>query len=299
MALRLRPLHESFGAEVIGLEPRPDVDDATFAEIEAAWRRYSILLFRGVTWTPPQHVAFTRRLGPLHIMEPPEFNLPGHPEILVVSNVEKGNKPIGMKRAGWGWHSDGEDKALPNAGSFIHALKLPPSEGDTLYADTYAAFAALPDDVRRKILGRRACFSRARFHEVYYPHLGPLTAAQRIARPDVWHPIARRHPHTGWTSLYIGRWAYKVDGMADDEAQELIDYLKDFAIRPEFVYRHPWRIGDALLWDNRCVQHCATPFDDSKYHRLMHRTTLEGETPIMADRAEFRPRSAGNRRTMP
>jgi putative 2-oxoglutarate oxygenase len=299
MALRLRPLHESFGAEVVGLEPRPDVDDATFAEIEAAWRRYSILLFRGVTWTPPQHVAFTRRLGPLHIMEPPEFNLPGHPEILVVSNVEKDNKPIGMKRAGWGWHSDGEDKALPNAGSFIHALKLPPSEGDTLYADTYAAFAALPDDVRRKILGRRACFSRARFHEVYYPHLGPLTAAQRIARPDVWHPIARRHPHTGWTSLYIGRWAYKVDGMADDEAQELIDYLKDFAIRPEFVYRHPWRIGDALLWDNRCVQHCATPFDDSKYHRLMHRTTLEGETPIMADRAEFRPRSAGNRRTMP
>jgi taurine dioxygenase/putative 2-oxoglutarate oxygenase len=299
MALRLRPLHESFGAEVVGLELGPDVDDATFAEIEAAWRRYSILLFRGVTWTPPQHVAFTRRLGPLHIMEPPEFNLPGHPEILVVSNVEKDNKPIGMKRAGWGWHSDGEDKALPNAGSFIHALKLPPSEGDTLYADTYAAFAALPDDVRRKILGRRACFSRARFHEVYYPHLGPLTAAQRIARPDVWHPIARRHPHTGWTSLYIGRWAYKVDGMADDEAQELIDYLKDFAIRPEFVYRHQWRIGDALLWDNRCVQHCATPFDDSKYHRLMHRTTLEGETPIMADRAEFRPRSAGNRRTMP
>jgi taurine dioxygenase/putative 2-oxoglutarate oxygenase len=299
MALRLRPLHESFGAEVVGLELGPDVDDATFAEIEAAWRRYSILLFRGVTWTPPQHVAFTRRLGPLHIMEPPEFNLPGHPEILVVSNVEKDNKPIGMKRAGWGWHSDGEDKALPNAGSFIHALKLPPSEGDTLYADTYAAFAALPDDVRRKILGRRACFSRARFHEVYYPHLGPLTEAQRIARPDVWHPIARRHPHTGWTSLYIGRWAYKVDGMADDEAQELIDYLKDFAIRPEFVYRHPWRIGDALLWDNRCVQHCATPFDDSKYHRLMHRTTLEGETPIMADRAEFRPRSAGNRRTMP
>ena len=88
MALRLRALHESFGAEVIGVEPGRDIDDATFAAIEAAWRRYSILLFRGVTWTPPQHVAFTRRLGPLHIMEPPEFNLPGYPEILVVSNVE-------------------------------------------------------------------------------------------------------------------------------------------------------------------------------------------------------------------
>ena len=88
-----------------------------------------------------------------------------------------------MKRAGWGWHSDGEDKVLPNAGSFIHALELPPADGDTLYADTYAAFAALPDDVRGKIMGRRACFSRARFHEVYYPHLPPLTEEQKERGP--------------------------------------------------------------------------------------------------------------------
>ena len=192
-----------------------DVDAGTLAEIEDAWHRYSILLFRDVTMTPAQHVAFTRRLGPLHIMEPPEFNLPGYPEVLVVTNVEKDNKPIGMKRAGWGWHSDGEDKVLPNAGSFIHALKLPPVDSDTLYADTYAAFAALPADVRRKIMGRRACFSRARFHEVYYPHLAPLTEAQKKARPDVWHPIARRHPKSGWTALYIGRWAYRIDGMPE------------------------------------------------------------------------------------
>jgi len=289
MALQFRPLHETFGAEVVGVDLARDVDDATFAEIEAAWHRYSILLFRGTSWTPAQHVAFTRRLGPLHIMEPPEFNLPDFPEVLVVSNVEKDNKPIGMKRAGWGWHSDGEDKVLPNAGSFIHAIRLPPSDGDTLYADTYAAFAALPKEVRRNIMGRRACFSRARFHEVYYPHLGPLTEEQKKARPAVWHPIARRHPHTGWTSLYIGRWAYKVEGMDDRDAQELIDDLKDFAIRPEFVYRHVWRVGDALLWDNRCVQHCATPFDDAKHERLMYRTTLEGETPLIAERETLRP----------
>jgi len=158
-----------------------------------------------------------------------------------------------------------------------------------MYADTYAAFNALPDDVRRRIMGRKACFSRARFHEVYYPHLGPLTEAQKAARPDVWHPIARKHPYSGWTSLYIGRWAYKIEGMDDGEAQELIDYLKDFAIRPEFIYRHKWRVGDALLWDNRCAQHCATPWDDSKYTRRMQRTTLEGEVPIMADRAVPRP----------
>ena len=292
MALRIRALDAPFGAEIIGVDLSCAIDDSTVAEIEAAWHRHSILLFRNVEMTPAQHVAFTRRLGPLHIMEPLEFNLPGFPEVLVVSNVEKDNKPIGMKRAGWGWHSDGEDKALPNAGSFIHALLLPPADGDTLYADTYAAFAALPDDVRRKIMGRRACFSRARFHEVYYPHLPPLTEEQKKARPDVWHPIARRHPHTGWTSLYIGRWAYKIDGMADVQAQELIDFLKEFVTRPEFVYRHKWRVGDALLWDNRCTQHCATPFDDATYRRHMQRTTLEGEVPIMAQQEVFRPAPA-------
>ena len=104
MSLRIRPLHPTFGAEVIGVDFSREVDSATLAEIEAAWRRYSILLFRGIAWTPAQHVAFTRKLGPLHIMEPLEFNLPGHPEVLVVSNVEQDNKPIGMKRAGWGWH---------------------------------------------------------------------------------------------------------------------------------------------------------------------------------------------------
>ena len=292
MSLRLRPLHESFGAEVSGVDIARALDDATFAEIADAWRRYSIVLFRDVTMTPAQQVAFTRTFGALHIMEPPEFNLPDHAEVLVVSNVKKDSKPIGMKRAGWGWHSDGEDKVLPNAGSFLYALELPPTDGDTLYADTFAAFAALSDDVRSKIMGRRACFSRQRFHQVYYPHLPPLTEEQKRARPDVWQPIARRHPKSGWTSLYIGRWAYRIEGMPDDEAGELIEYLKGFATQPEFVYRHRWRVGDALLWDNRCTQHCATPFDDTKYRRLMHRTTLEGEKPLMAERPVPRPQMA-------
>ena len=289
MTLKIRPLHESFGAEIMGVDIARELDDATMAEIGAAWHRHSILLFRGVEMTPAQHVAFTRRLGPLHIMEPPEFNLPGYPEVLVVSNVVKDQVPIGIKRAGWGWHSDGEDKARPNAGSFLYALKLPPADGDTLYADTYAAFAALPEGIRRSITGRRACFSRARFHQVYYPDLPPLTEEQKRARPDVWHPIARRHPRSGWTSLYIGRWAYKIEGMPDREAEKLIRYLQEFATRPEFVYRHRWRVGDALLWDNRCAQHCATPFDDARYERHMQRTTLEGEVPIMAETSVPRP----------
>lgn len=292
MALKIRPLHESFGAEIVGVDISRELDAATMGEIEAAWYRHSILLFRNVEMTPAQHIAFTRRLGPLHIMDPPEFNLPGYPEVLVVSNVVKDNKPLGIKRAGWGWHSDGEDKAIPNAGSFLYAMTLPPADGDTLYADTYAAFAALPADVRRTIMGRRACFSRARFHRVYYPDQPPLTEEQKRARPDVWHPIARRHPRSGWTALYIGRWAYKIEGMPDREAEELVRYLQEFATRPEFVYRHKWRVGDAVLWDNRCAQHCATPFDDTTYERHMQRTTLEGDVPIMAETPVLRPERA-------
>ena len=109
-------------------------------EVEAAWTRHGILVFRDMRMTPEEHIAFTRRFGPLHIMEPLQYNLPGHPEIFVVSNVEEDGKALGMKRAGWGWHTDGEDKAIPNAGSMLYALELPPEGGDTLFADMYAAY---------------------------------------------------------------------------------------------------------------------------------------------------------------
>jgi putative 2-oxoglutarate oxygenase len=289
MPVDIQPIHASFGAEVRGANLARDLDEATLAAIQHAWTRYSILLFRDVRMTPRQHVAFTRRFGPLHVMEPLEFNLPDHPEVFVVSNVEEDGKPVGLKRAGWGWHSDGEDKAIPNAGSFLYALEVPAAGGDTLFADTYAAFATLPADVRATIAGRRACFSRIRLHHVHYPHMKPLTEEQKAQRPDVWHPLARRHPRSGWTALYIGRWACEVEGLPADEATDLIGYLQRFATRPEFVYRHRWRVGDAVLWDNRCTQHCATEFDEVRDRRRMHRTTLEGEPPLLADRPLPRP----------
>jgi taurine dioxygenase/putative 2-oxoglutarate oxygenase len=278
----IRPLQGEFGAEVIGLDASSPLDASTFATLEAAWTRHGILVMRDMAMTPEQHIALTRRFGPLHVMQPMQYNLPGHPEIFVVSNVEDGGKALGMKRAGWGWHSDGEDKALPNAGSMLYALELPPEGGDTLFADMYAAYAALPDDVRATIAGRRACFSRVRLHHVHYPHLPALTDEDKRSKPDVWHPIARRHPKSGRTALYIGRWACEIEGLPEEEGKSLIAWLQEFATGDAFVYRHRWRLHDAVLWDNRCAQHCATPFDDEKYRRHMHRTTIEGEVPLMA-----------------
>lgn len=283
MALTITPLTaRGFGAEVTGLDPGLALDEATFRRVEQAWYDHAVLVFRGLDLTPAQHVAFTRRLGPLHVMVPLQYNLDGFPEVFVVGNAEEGGKAVGMRRAGWGFHSDGEDKAVPNAGSFLVAVTVPPEGGDTLFADMQAAWHALPEATRATLTGRRARFSRIEMHHVHYPHLPPLTEQQKRDRPDVWHPVARRHPRTGRTALYIGRWAVEIEGMDAAEGKALIDELCAFAQRPEFLYRHAWRPGDGVLWDNRVTQHCGTPFDEARHTRRMHRTTLEGEVPLLA-----------------
>ncbi|MBI1773994.1 MAG: TauD/TfdA family dioxygenase [Proteobacteria bacterium] len=282
MAVTFRPLAGSFGAEVVGVDPTLAVEEQTFQAIEAAWYRYSILLFRGLAMTPAQHVQFTRRLGPLHVMQPVKYNHPDHPEVFIVSNAVENGQALGMRRVGLGFHTDGEDKILPNAGSFLYARKVSAEGGDTMWADMYAAWERLPDDIKGKVLGRRARFSRVDLHHVHYPEEPALTEEQKCARPDAWHPIARRHPRTGRTALYIGRWAVDIEGLPRDEGRELIRELQAHSQRPEFIYRHRWQVGDAMLWDNRCTLHCATEFDEERYVRLMMRTTLEGEPPLLA-----------------
>ena len=278
--VEIRPIQGSFGAEVFGLDLSRDLPDAEFRRIERAWFDASFLVFRDLAMTPEQHIAFTRRFGPLHIMTPLHYNHPEHPEVMVLTNLEEGGKPLGIRRAGMGWHSDGEDKRIPNAASMLYAHVIPDEGGDTLFADMYAAYAGLPADVKQRIAGRRARFSRIDMHHVHYPHEPALTEEQKRERPDVFHPLVRTHPRSGRRSLYIGRWARDVEGMDADEGRALIEQLFAYASGERFVYRHAWRVHDAVLWDNRCMLHCATPFDEARYTRFMHRTTLEGDVPV-------------------
>jgi len=158
MSFKTRPLSDALGVEVMGVDPSRDIDEAGIAELRRLWLKHCILLFRGVDWTPARQVAFTRRFGALHIMpglaSEHSTNHPDHPEVMVVSNIKRAGKPIGLKRAGWGWHSDGEDKMLPNMGSLLHALKLPPDTGDTAFANSYKAYDSLPKATRDLIAGR-------------------------------------------------------------------------------------------------------------------------------------------------
>jgi taurine dioxygenase len=278
----LRPLHPTLAAELVGLPPDLHVDEATFAAIEAAWLRFAVLVFRDLDLTPERQIGFTRRLGPLHVMTPLKYNLEFHPEVFVVSNAEESGRQVGMRRVGLGWHTDGEDKCNPNAASFLYALQLPDEGGDTMFADMYAAYAALPEHIRTRIQGRRARFSRVEMHHIHYPLEPNYTPEQIAERPDVWHPLVRLHPKSGRPALYIGRWACEVEGVPAEEGRALIRFLQDFATGANFRYHHCWRLHDAVLWDNRCTQHCATVFDEMKYVRRMHRCTLEGEVPVMA-----------------
>jgi taurine dioxygenase len=278
--VEIRPIKGRFGAEIIGVDLSRGLPDAEFRRIEQAWFDASLLVFRDLVMTPEQHIDLTRRFGPLHIMTPLHYNHPDHPEVMVLTNLEDGGKPLGIRRAGMGWHSDGEDKRLPNAGSFLYAHVIPPEGGDTLFADMYAAYDELDDDTRRRITGRRARFSRIDMHHVHYPHEPALTEQQKRDRPDVFHPLVRTHPRSGRKSLYIGRWARDIEGMDREEGRALIERLFAYASSPRFVYRHQWRVHDAVLWDNRCMLHCATGFDEARYTRLMHRTTLEGDVPV-------------------
>ncbi len=136
----------------------------------------------------------------------------------------------------------------------------------------------MPDDIKRKLQGKRARFSRIDMHHIHYPLLPALSEQQKRDRPDVYHPILRKHPKSGRTSLYFGRWACDIEGMPAAEGRALIQWLQEFVTQPRFVYRQVWKVGDAVLWDNRCTQH--TPIDDYfGKRRVMHRVTIEGDRP--------------------
>lgn len=197
--MEIRRLHDTFGAEIVGIPPDLQVSDDEFRWIEQAWFDHSILLFRGLSITPEQHIAFTKRFGPLHIMkEHLNATVPGRPEVFVVSNAIRDGKAIGLKRAGEGFHTDGEDKRIPNAGSFLYAIEVPPKRGDTLFVDMYSVYDALPAHIKRQLSATAIsscgakCAYRARLRAAclrgsgQYPTVG-LRATARGVRYSVLH----------------------------------------------------------------------------------------------------------------
>ena len=284
MAFELRPLTERFGVEVIGLDLNAPLDAETFAAIRRAWFERAVIVFRDQQLPPAAQVAFSRRFGELQIHVFTQFQLPDHPEVLLLSNQKRPDgTPVGFEDAGRYWHSDLSYDAHPSLGTLLYAVAIPPSGGDTMFVDMYRAYEMLPAATKRRIDGRCALHSYVRNYErnESTPGIRPkLTEEQKARLTDVRHPIVRTHEDTGRKALFVNPgFTFAIEGMGEGEGSELLDELFAHCLKPEFRYVHTWRPHDLLCWDNRGTMHHATLYDP-KYIRHMHRTTVKGARPI-------------------
>ena len=279
--MEIRPLSPQVGTEVIGVDISQPLPDDVFKTIDDAYNRYSVLVLRGQKLTPEQQIAFSRLFGELEVSPRTQFALPGHPEILVLSNIIIDGKPIGNADAGRTWHTDMSYTKTPPRGSLLYAREIPIENGralgDTVFASAAAAYDTLSSEMKKKLTGLRAIHRAGA--KKYAP--GSKLADAVKDMPDVEHPVIRTHAVTGRKAIYVREGeCVGICGMRDEESLPLIKELGELVTRPEFCYRHNWRVGDLLMWDNSMTQHLAISDYQLPLRRLMHRVTVNGTVPI-------------------
>jgi alpha-ketoglutarate-dependent taurine dioxygenase len=279
--LDIRPLSPKVGAEVIGVDISQPLPDDVFKTIDDAYNHYSVLVLRGQKLTPEQQIAFSRLFGELEVSPRTQFALSGHPEILVLSNIIIDGKPIGNADAGRTWHTDMSYTKTPPRGSLLYAREIPiengRARGDTVFASAAAAYETLSPEMKKKLAGLRAIHRAGA--KKYAP--GSKLADAVKDMPDVAHPVIRTHAVTGRKAIYVREGeCVGICGMPDEESLPLIRELGELVTRPEFCYRHNWRVGDLLMWDNSMTQHLAISDYQLPLRRLMHRVTVNGPVPI-------------------
>jgi taurine dioxygenase len=290
MPIPVRKCDAALGAEIV-FDLARAIDDRTFAELERLFHDNIIVFFRDQRLTDEQHIDFSRRFGELEIHIVKKYLLPDHPEILLISNVKnEAGEHVGLADAGFTWHTDTSYRKRPSRCSLLYAKEVPCRDGkplgDTVFANTIAAYEALPQAMKRRLAGLKAIHRYAMRRRVDNSPRPKLTAAQLAETPDIAHPIVRIHPHTGRKALYvtagecIGIVLANGQGMPEDEALDLIAELDAHCVRPVFCYRHRWRVGDLVMWDNASAMHLAICDYALPERRLMHRTTVIGSEPF-------------------
>lgn len=278
--VEILPFERNVGAEVRGLDARLPLDAATRARLRAAVATFGVLVFRGQVLTPLEQVAFSRRFGTLEIHIKKEFTLPESPEVFVLSNIVENGRAIGVTNFAESWHSDGSHAAHPPVGAMLYALEVPPEGADTQFANMYSAYEALDAETKAEIDGLAAIHSYQTLQSVLYPDK-TLSDEVKQATPDRRQPIVKTHPETGRRTLFLGdEIVTGVVGMPEPKGTELMQKLLAHATEVRFVYTHKWKTGDLLFWDNRCTMHRVLPFDQQRYRRRVHRTTLSSTTPM-------------------
>lgn len=286
MTIQVKPTGSALGAEVIGADLTQPLDDATFAQIRAAFYRYEVLYFRGQALSDADQIRFTARFGELRKLKLASQAHVEYPEIFVVSNILKDGKPIGSYDAGSLWHTDGAYLDKPHAISALRALEVPTQDGrtlgDTHFASVSAAYDALPQSMKKRLEGLRAVQS----FEQHLAKTGGAGVKKDIyatvkANPETIHPLVRVHPVNGRKCLYVtAGYTARIVGLPEAESRDLIAELSAHCVKPEFTYLHNWRQHDLVIWDNCSTQHKATFDYPASLPRLMHRTTVVGGSTL-------------------
>ena len=274
----IRRLTDHAGAEAVGIDLAQPVSAEAQAVLNRAFVEHGVLVVRGQSLTPVQMLTAVAVFGPVFHQHNTRFAIPECPEIHYISNQDRfadGTRYI----PGEGWHTDHSNDTRPPKATVLHAVKLPDAGGDTQFANMAAAYAALPSAMRDRIAGLMAIHVYQSSHSAR--KLMGLSKSNKERVPNaVLHPIVRTHPENGRKSIYINPIRIEgIVGMDHKEALPLLDELLDHATREEFQYRHAWRPGDLVMWDNRCLLHKANGDYDMEQTRYLYRVMLEGDVP--------------------
>jgi taurine dioxygenase len=261
----VKPLDGEFGAEVTGIDLAREVEPGTLAGLRRLFHERQLMVIRGQEITPQRFLWFAKAFGA------PQPHILAHlrhrdvPEILPLSNIFEGGKPIGVYDGAAFWHQDMAFEEVPSNATIVHALEVPETGGETLFADMWAAYDALDDATRGVIEGKRA---RHRYGNRADEEARTRTKAMELTEDeqkqvrDVFHPLVLPHPVTGRRALYgVASTSRGIEGMEDGEARELLDRLTEHAGQDRFVHAHRYRVGDIVLWDNFSLMHRATLID--------------------------------------
>jgi len=279
--IEVTPLSTACGAQIKGVDLTRPLSKATIEAIEEAWRRHLVLVFRGQTLSQDDQLRFAsyfgklgdRRKAPEQLRSRAEGSRQDNQKILLVSNVKLGGKPIGAFGEGEFWfHIDSGYTARPYKYTFLYAIELPCTGGNTVFSNMYKAYEAVPDALKEKLTGRKALH----IHE--YNRAKQASSSGDISDiPHHFHPLFITHPDTGRKTLFVDRlMTTRIEGMSTEESNAILDQLYEIGERREFIFQHVWRLGDFVMWDNRCTIHARTDFPKNE-RRLLRRCTVEGE----------------------
>lgn len=287
VGFEIRKLSPACGAEIIGLDLHENLPEQTIADLREAWSEHVVLVFRDLELTEEEQLRFAGRFGQLgERKQPPEALrrrtegvLQTDQRVMLVSNMKVNGEPVGSFGDGDMWyHIDSGYSERPYNYTFLYGVELPSKGGNTLFSNMYAAYDALPEEMKQRLKGRKALH----IHQYERRKRVELTEEAIRNSPHWFHPVFITHPESKRKSLFVDRlMTQRIEGVSHQESEEILEFLYEHGEKRDFVYEHEWRLGDFVMWDNRCAIHARTWFPDDE-NRLLRRCTIEG-APVYED----------------